>query len=358
VPTTSPSRSASCAALLDEAQPALPEDLPFVLYPSCIPVAGARRSTICDLQREEVHPVPNGLYELLTEHRGRTLREVQEAYGRDCDDVIEEYFRYLLRNDLGFWGDGLDTFPALDLTWDTPEVVTNAIVDCDGGSDHPWEKILVELDELGCTALQIRCYSVISLESLEAVLDLMGEGRLRSVDLLLRWDPSLLDGGLEALCDRHPRVTGVFVHSAPRPTSGASPRGTPIHFRTDPVTSETHCGQVHPAYFAPTLSNFTESQAHNSCLNRKLGVDARGEIRNCPSMPRSYGNVRDTSIHDAVDAPAFSDWWSIDKSQVEVCRDCEFRYVCTDCRAYVRSGGGRYEKPARCAYDPYTAEWA
>jgi len=49
---------------------------------------------------------------------------------------------------------------------------------------------------------------------------------------------------------------------------------------------------------------------------------------------------------------------SITKDQVAVCRDCEFRYVCTDCRAYTQDADDPYSKPAKCTYDPYTATWA
>lgn len=318
---------------------------------------GARRSSICDLQRERLHLVPNGLYEVVTEHRGRTLAELRAAYGHAADDVLDEYVRFLLEHDLGFWADDPDAFPPLDTAWDRPERITNAIVDWDAASDHPWRVVLRELDELGCRALQLRCYAPVPLDALEAVLALTDGGRLRSVELLVHWDPAVTADDLADLCARHPRVSGVFVHSAPAPGT-ADDAPVPIHYRTDPVTSETHCGQVHPGFFAVTLGNLTEARAHNSCLNRKISVDARGCIRNCPSMPRAFGNVRDTSLHAALAQAEFRAPWGITKDQVETCRDCEFRYVCTDCRAYVREGGGPLAKPAKCTYDPYTAQWA
>jgi SPASM domain peptide maturase of grasp-with-spasm system len=114
---------------------------------------------------------------------------------------------------------------------------------------------------------------------------------------------------------------------------------------------------VHPAYFVTSLSSFTEAMHHNSCLNRKLSVDRRGEIRNCPSMPRSYGNAATTPLAEALEHPGFRAPWAITKDQVETCRDCEFRYVCTDCRAYVADPADPLSKPARCSYDPYRASW-
>jgi len=84
-------------------------------------------------------------------------------------------------------------------------------------------------------------------------------------------------------------------------------------------------------------------------------VDVQGEIRNCPSMPEGFGHAGRVTLASALRHPDFSARWQITKDQVEVCRDCEFRYVCTDCRAHTVDG--ELGKPARCAYNPYTATW-
>ena len=49
----------------------------FALFACCIPVKGARRSTLCDLQRGSFQFIPNGLYEILTEHAGKTAARDQ-----------------------------------------------------------------------------------------------------------------------------------------------------------------------------------------------------------------------------------------------------------------------------------------
>ncbi|MDR2057516.1 MAG: hypothetical protein LBP83_04405, partial [Dysgonamonadaceae bacterium] len=40
------------------------------------------------------------------------------------------------------------------------------------------------------------------------------------------------------------------------------------------------------------------------------------------------------------------------------CKDCEFRYICTDCRAYLQDSNDIYSQPAKCNYNPYIAKWA
>ncbi|HEX6910762.1 MAG TPA: hypothetical protein VF142_10205, partial [Longimicrobium sp.] len=130
-----------------------------------------------------------------------------------------------------------------------------------------------------------------------------------------------------------------------------------VQYTPQVIDHHAHCGQVHPLYFAVNLSAFAEARGANSCLNRKISVDAQGEIRNCPSMPRSFGNAARVPLAAALEAEGFREHWGVTKDQVQTCRDCEFRYVCTDCRAWVSDPADARSKPARCTYDPYTAAW-
>lgn len=331
----------------------------FRLYACCIPVRGALRSTVCDLQRSTYHLIPNGLYEILTLHRDHTVDEVKEVYGPESHGVIDEYFAFLESNELGFWTHEPESFPDLDRTWQTPETITNAIVDVDAESRHDWQSILSQLADLGCKALQLRFFCAFPLAEMDAVLELASYGPLRTIDLVLKWTPEHTPEDLRKLVKTHRRISAVSVHSAPENQFFHEENdAVTVLFVQQEVTSDAHCGQVRPAYFTITTPSFMEALHFNSCLNRKLAVDARGEIRNCPSLPGSFGNVAETSLHSAVMQQRFRDLWEVNKDQVEVCKDCEFRYICPDCRAFVREPGDHLSKPAKCGYDPYTAQWA
>ena len=331
----------------------------FRLFACCIAVRGARRSVICDLGRRRLRFIPNGLYEILSEHGDKSVAEIKALYGGQGDREIDEYFDFLEREELGFWTDEPEAFPPIALDWQAPQRIANAIVDVDGGSAHDYRSIFAQLDDLGCEGLEVRGFAPLDAAALEALLAGTVRGRLRSIELLLAHEPSLTEEALTALCGRHPRISQIVVHSAPEDRLCTPvPGSAEISFRREVVGSPSCCGCVHPSYFAVNVETFVEAQRHNTCLNRKVSVDARGEIRNCPSLPVSYGNVRDVSLHSAVARRDFRDLWEINKDQIEVCRDCEFRYVCVDCRAYLTRPEDRYSKPAKCGYDPYTAQWS
>jgi SPASM domain peptide maturase of grasp-with-spasm system len=334
------------------------DDLIFRLFACCVPVRGARRSVICDLQRGSYQLIPNGLFDILREQAGRTVGEIKTVFEHEYDVEIDEYFAFLLAQDLGFWCDEPERFPELDLTWEAPERITNALIDVAAGSEHDFPKLFAELDDLGCKALQLRFFAPVSGPALAAILASTRQGRLRSIELLVPAAPALDDAFWIELCRQHPRLSQVLVHGAAARRRVAVPdSAVAIDFHPERVTSAACCGQVSPRTFSINLEHFTEAQAKNSCLNRKVSIDAAGEIKNCPSFGRSFGNAREVSLHGAVARRDFQELWEVNKDQIEVCKDCEFRYLCTDCRAYVSDVTNRLSKPAKCRYDPYTAEW-
>ncbi len=117
------------------------------------------------------------------------------------------------------------------------------------------------------------------------------------------------------------------------------------------------CGNILSDYFASNIKHYTEAQKNNTCLNRKIAIDIEGNIKNCPSMKESFGNIRDTTLQEALEKPGFKKYWNITKDQIQTCKDCEFRYICTDCRAYLEAPEDIYSKPLKCGYNPYTCEW-
>ena len=74
-------------------------------------------------------------------------------------------------------------------------------------------------------------------------------------------------------------------------------------------------------------------------------------------MKENYGHVDTTGFKDVLDNSSFTKKWKIKKDDIKVCMDCEFRYICPDCRAFKEQPGDEFSKPLKCGYDPYTGEW-
>jgi SPASM domain peptide maturase of grasp-with-spasm system len=101
----------------------------------------------------------------------------------------------------------------------------------------------------------------------------------------------------------------------------------------------------------------SESRIANNCLNKKVCIDRKGYIKNCLSMKDNYGHIENTLIAEVIQKEDFQKMWQIKKDNIEVCKNCEFRYMCLDCRVYTSDKNNLFSKPQKCTYDPYTTTW-
>ena len=74
-------------------------------------------------------------------------------------------------------------------------------------------------------------------------------------------------------------------------------------------------------------------------------------------MEKKYGHITDTSLVTVAKGKSFKEIGRQNKDMTETCRDCELRYICSDCRAYTH-GNNFTGKPSKCKYDPYKRIWA
>ena len=331
----------------------------FVLFACCIPVKGHSRSTICDLQRNSFELIPNILFEILTEHEGKAMDTIFAAYHHEYNREIEEYLDFLVEKEYGFYSAEPQSFPKLDLTWHNPFPVTHALVDFDEKSKHPLPHIVKQLTAMFCPVIELRFFHAPSLEVLENTLQTFQDSPFRSVQMIAGYSKELTIAQLTTLAYQYPRLQSLVIHSTPSENIPASSDISIPHltFIEQNLSSEACCGNISPRYFTVNRQFFTEAQTFNSCLNRKISIDKRGFIKNCPSMTQHFGHIETTSLADVVKQQAFQKVWHISKDQVTTCQDCEFRYVCHDCRAYVANPGNALSKPAKCGYNPYEATW-
>lgn len=105
--------------------------------------------------------------------------------------------------------------------------------------------------------------------------------------------------------------------------------------------------------------NFFYSQHFNPCLGQQISIDCGGEIKPCLWFPEILGNISSGNILQMILSGKFDQYWVMTKDKVDVCKDCEKRYVCADCRVQYTSTAEESRsvntsKPTYCDYNPYT----
>lgn len=102
----------------------------------------------------------------------------------------------------------------------------------------------------------------------------------------------------------------------------------------------------------------------NPCLYGKTVITEYGDVYPCIfSRQQHLGNYLETgSLRPAIEGALCQQIWQANKDSILVCKDCEYRYVCFDCRvlseAAANGKADYFTAPyPRCTYTPYSGEW-
>jgi len=337
----------------------------FKLYAHCIPVRGFLRSSICDLQREDIYYIPNEIAEILTIEESVPLTGLFERYP-ERKDLLTQYIHYFLEHQLGFFTQTPDSFPAMDMKWDEPSYISNAIVDIDDKHQVNFKDIFNGLRKVGCRHIQVRFFRPSTPDELTGMLDLLDSTMFKSIEIIVAYSDEIGADFYEYLITGYKRIKSIFVHSSPitrihRIVDKEIGYGTNmgnIVYTEQPILSNACCGVINPLTFSVNIKTFTEAQQFNTCLNKKVGIDTNGDIKNCPSGKEVFGNIYKDDLELALKSnPAYEAMWHLKKNDFKACSDCEHRFVCVDCRMFLSDPNDKLSKPLKCGYDPYSVQW-
>ena len=332
----------------------------FILFSDCIPVKGFNRSIICDTKNNIYFFIPNGLYDILDKYNGKTIDTIKNDFNYEYDEIIDDYFDFLVENKLIFFNSNPNLFPKINTNWQSPSLITNAIIDFDE-TTHDYKEIIKQLETLKCSYIQMRFFKIIHFDFVKKIIQYLysEKSRIVSIDFIIPYYESLNIEELAALITENSRIHALIIYNSPITKSYNSINrnmGYILQVERN-ILNEKHCGIISTESFYSNINLFSESQHHNSCLNKKIAIDKDGNIKNCPSMLQSFGNIKNTTLEEALQQKDFKKYWNITKDQIDICKDCEFRHICTDCRAYIEDPENQYSKPLKCGYDPYTNQW-
>jgi len=328
------------------------------LYSSCYPCKGVCQSVIVDFRREKFFVIPNDLYCFLVAIEGCDYDLHIKKYCCEDQITINEYVVFLLQNKLVFWTTKKDAkrFCKLAVDFQLPAIVSNAIVEVSENLGL-FKKVVDSIGNLGCRYIQLRFVDERDSAYLDSIFDIIRQSKLISVEVVFY--QRINDDELKCLISN--KIASIVVADCRNKLGGDEVivnKGFACPVFYVKKESLNTCGYISPHYFAVNLMHFSEAVNYNSCLCRKLFVDKTGEIKNCPEMSFSYGNITFVSLVDIVNSEDYRKLWFVKKNEIDVCSVCEFRFICTDCRAFIKDSENIYSQPSKCTYNPYIAKWA
>lgn len=339
----------------------------FQLFSCCKLVKGYSRTLICDLQKEDFIYISNEYFTLFDEQTASinlvSLQSVLESKFSNSKKAL--IYIYTLLNKLeglgyGQYIDSLEEFPSLNLSIESPSLISNVIIDLKTTIFFDINKLSTDLAILNCKSVQLRIFDKFDLQLVKNILHSLSNTTIRSISLSLPYDLNLSNHKkVFHFFNDYPLCTTVIFHSSNKDKQ-YNLTGLRVIFTTQSIDSEKCCGFVSPYYFRVNSKLYSEALNYNSCLNKKLSIDKDGNIKNCPALNEEFGKYAETDftkLIEILESKEFKRLQNIKKDNVLICQDCEFRYICHDCRAFVQDSSNPYSKPKKCSYDPYSGVW-
>ena len=331
----------------------------FRFWSNCILIKGYSKSILYDMFRCRSVNVSSFFYNCYERYANIPVRDIAGDYSFMERRGYLKMIDYFIKNDFGILVDDVDTLPPISMEYDTPYLATNVIVETN--SDIYFNRLIQILNILSyekIQALQINDYGHLSLQQFQQISESLRSSSIEAVHIYSRYSESYTQKQLSFMHDNR-RLRQITLMESPidkKMDDDSFVQGTVLFVRN--VIDYSNCGNIGKKYFVTAQPFIIEAHTCNTCLNRKVCINIDGEVKNCPLMSESYGNIFQQPIRVIVEKDDFKKKWYLNKTMIDVCKDCEYRYFCTDCRHFVKDKKNIYSQPAKCNYNPYIAKWS
>lgn len=305
---------------------------------NCFFVDGYKMNLIFDSQNKAWYHIKENLEEILSIDLESSMKKYLEDFG-----IIIQYPEFLK-----------DSFINVNTNYFSPQICESLIVDYNKKSKFDILSIFKKLDCLNISSLQLRFFELPNPEYVKEIILELDNYTYESVEIIIPYDIELIKlFEFDDFLMKSIKVYRVFLHSCGENFVKTDLKK--VYYSLDKIINDSFCGQISPFEFSQNPKHFFKSKNFNSCLYKKLGIDVYGNIKNCPSLPQVLGNIMDDNLDLNLDSLTTS---KIKKDEIDVCKDCEFRYICTDCRAFTDSNSRPNARPSKCQYNPYISKWS
>lgn len=327
----------------------------FQLFANCIPVRGAARSVVCDLEKGRLKYIPNLLFDVLEKGKSLPVELLKRHYQGQYDQGIDEYFTLLAKEGFGHFTDSPEHFPPLDLSVERPlGLLQNAMLELEWPLCYEVPAVLAKLQGLGCRAISLYMLGHFPKLEFSHILTLLQRGILRYIEVFVSFEMGFSDEEVWKLLRQHPRLQRFEIYDSSFDQTvhhdNIALRGRFKKIKESPLSRRVG--------FAPNLPAFVEAQRHNLALNGRACIDKEGFIKNDLAHGQRFGQASTDNLGQVLAGEAFQKMWHLGNDLIKKCRDCEHRYICADFSEVLEGQeGGGLVKANDCGYNPYLGVW-
>ena len=338
----------------------------LILSSNCSITKGFNRSLIQDLSRNTSNLIPNDYYDLIKYIDRKKL----DVIILDIEDSSKSYFfdflNFMDENEYAIFVEDILLFPKKsEVLEDKHVILKDCIIEIENITFNieAFKSNLEQLDNLFCENIQLWIKDVINPDFIMNIMNILNNFNFLCIELCVNNSKIFERDFYLNIIDDNPCISKIYLFNA---DDSFIYEHISIHENKHPLLigqliyvdhplDANNCGIINFENLTFGIeSQFRVNENFNGCLYKKIYINSTGQIKNCPHFSSShYGG----KIIDVINESNFQKSWLIKKDDIEICKDCEFRYNCTDCRAFTMDKNNLYSKPLKCNYSPYTNEW-
>lgn len=323
----------------------------YLHFSNCIPVRGYNRTAIYDLQKNKYILVPNQIFDLIQKNNYRiSYRSITEEKKTYINNLVTEGYGTIIDSA------SAPFFHKIELKWDTNSHISNAQIDINimkKGHKKIVLKTISQLKKLGCKNIQINFIEDASFEKYVEIIKCFNSLKdIESISLIIKHNEAVIKK-IDSFFIINNFISNIIIYSSNKNYFDCEKN---IYFTKNSINDRLNY-QIDYKYFRSNIQLFSESLEYNNYFNKKIGVDSNGFIKNSPELSEIFGNILSDSISELLQKEKMQKYWAVKKDDIDVCKYCEYRYMCIDSCPPKKRVDGTWYRPIECNYNPFICKW-
>ena len=294
----------------------------FKLFAHNIPVSGKEKSAVYDLQKGEIVFIPNILFQIIQDLKQNPLVTIKQQYAPNQPELFDNYIDFLIKKDLGFKTKSPESFPEIDLSYQVPAGIYNAVIESDF-EQYDINLAINSLDELLCRHLELRLQiNEIDEDFLLRFFKEINHKSFRSIVVFVEYRAELWHEDLAIkVFESCQKIEQMIVVNCP------------ISFKSDQyadkiiyTTQSIEELSIYKKRYIVNINYFSEALHFNPFYNRKVCIDEEGKIKNDLRDNHNWGKIGENDLIEVVDNQEFKSIWEASPDKIVGLKDSPLRY--------------------------------
>jgi SPASM domain peptide maturase of grasp-with-spasm system len=330
------------------------------VFSEIIPIKGYNRGAIYDLIRRDYDLVPLELIKILEENENKSIKNIFSNYELNHHSSIQEYLDFLKSKDYIFFcnQDEKDIFGKMPIYWDYPSTITNAIVRLNKFDLQILNDIISKIDVLNCADIFCIFDHPLNFNELNEYYNLFDKTGIKNIEFLVNDFSSctLSDLEINTFVNSSSRISRILLNKS---DIQISDNINNVRIEKIDVNIFVKNHEKYIYNFNLSIPFFMESKFFNTNFNRKIyfnhDIHISNSIENLEHFP--YPMTLPDLIN-TIKSKEFQVLWNVKKDICDICKHCEFRYMCQDSRIPKSRNKSDWYFETECNYNPYISKWS